>query len=69
MKETHNYPVGDVNHSGSITISDVSTLIDYLLNDNVHPNCCIICADVKRDEKIGINDVSAMINLLLEQGN
>ena len=64
MKETHNYPLGDVNHSGSVTISDVTALINHLLNKH-DLACCTICADVKEDKVINISDVSALIDLLL----
>ena len=63
MKETHNYQPGDLNHSGSLTISDVSALIDYLLDAN--NDGCPICADVNGKDGVSIADVSALIDLLL----
>lgn len=67
MKETHNYSLGDVNHSGQVSIGDVTMLIDYLLTGNA--DCCAICADVKDDEVINIGDVTAMIDMLLQSVN
>ena len=55
---------GDVNDSGTVTISDVTALIDYLLGGDVNPfnsgN-----ADVNGDQTITIRDVTALIDLLL----
>ena len=55
---------GDVNDSGTVTISDVTALIDYLLGGEVSPfnsgN-----ADVNGDQTITIRDVTALIDLLL----
>ncbi|MDY6301617.1 MAG: hypothetical protein SPL96_06975, partial [Bacteroidales bacterium] len=62
--EDHGYAVGDVNHDGSVGISDVSALIDYLLagvND-----ACVICADVDASGDVSIGDVSALIDILLK---
>jgi hypothetical protein len=54
---------GDVNHDGSISIGDVTALIDYLLG-NVGDSCPI-CADVNGDEAVSIADVTALIDILL----
>ena len=59
----HGYETGDVNHDVSVSISDVTALIDYLLGaDN---DACTICADVNGDESITISDVTALIDVLL----
>lgn len=62
--QDHGYEVGDVNHDKQVSITDVSALIDYLL-DNTTP-ICVICADVNGDETVNISDVSALIDKLLE---
>lgn len=59
----HAYQTGDVNHDGSITIADVTTLIDYLLAGG--ESICLSCADVNGDGSIGIADVTALIDHLL----
>ncbi len=55
---------GDVNDSGTVTISDVTALIDYLLGGEVNPfnsgN-----ADVNGDQALTITDMTALIDLLL----
>ncbi|MBQ1737599.1 MAG: dockerin type I repeat-containing protein, partial [Muribaculaceae bacterium] len=58
------YLQGDVNGDGTISITDVTSLIDYLLNDGgsaVDPSA----ADVDGDHTVSITDVTALIDLLL----
>ena len=59
----HTYELGDVNHDGSVTIKDVTDLIDYLLGAN--DNICPICSDVHVGEGVTIADVTALIDKLL----
>lgn len=55
---------GDVNGDSLVNISDVTALINYLLNsDGSH--ILVDSADVKSDGTINISDVTALINLLL----
>ena len=54
---------GDVNGDGSISIADVSTMIDMLL-DGVEAD--LTFADVNGDGFFTIADVSALIDTLLE---
>lgn len=60
----HDFEVGDVNHNGEVGISDVSALIDYLLDSESSP-ICTICADVDGNNDVTIADVSALIDILL----
>ena len=57
---------GDVNCDGSVTISDVTVLIDYLLAGaggvNVFDE---VAADLNQDGLISISDVTALIDILL----
>ena len=56
------YEVGDVNTDGSVNISDVTALIDYLLGSgSVNPDY----ADVNGDSAVNISDVTALIDMLL----
>lgn len=55
---------GDVNQDGSVTIADVTALIDYLLTGNasaINPEN----ADSNKDGSVGIADVTALIDRLL----
>ena len=60
----HGYTEGDVNHDEHVNISDVTALIDYLLDNS--NEICSICADLNGDTLITISDVTALIDLLLE---
>ena len=62
-QQEHGFDTGDVDHSGSVDIGDVSALIDYLL-DNSKP-ACLICADFDATGQVDIGDVSALIDYLL----
>lgn len=53
---------GDANGDSEITIADVSTLIDMLLDDAEY----FEGADVNGDGFVTIADVSALIDMLLE---
>ena len=59
-----NVEYGDVNMDGSVSISDVTTLIDYLLGSSVEP-FDDQAADVNRDGYITISDVTSLIDFLL----
>ena len=59
----HTFKLGDVNHDGEVSIADVTTLIDHLLNADVV--VCTTCADVNSDSEVTIADVTALIDMLL----
>ena len=54
---------GDVDHSGSVDISDVTILIDYLLNND--SPIFTDTADVNGDGQINISDITELIDKLL----
>lgn len=56
--------VGDVNCDGYVTITDVTTLIDYLLGSAVDPFNADN-ADTNRDGNVSISDVTTLIDYLL----
>ena len=55
---------GDVDCDGSVTISDVTSLIDYLLSGNAS-GISLDAADCDKDGKITISDVTELIDYLL----
>ncbi len=64
--------IGDVNKDGKITITDVTALVNALLNnvqnvetDNYDP----AAADVDFDSKVSITDVAALVDYLLSNSN
>ena len=67
FESEHTFQLGDVDHDGKVSITDVTELIDFLLgSDN---GACIDCGDVETDGIISIADVTALIDLLLNSGN
>lgn len=54
--------LGDVNRDGSVTISDVTSLIDYLLGGG---DIDVRAADINQDGSVTISDVTALIDQLL----
>ena len=63
----HEFTLGDVNHDGIIGIADVTSIIDYILDNSV--GICAICADVTSDGIIGIADVTSLIDRILNKNN
>lgn len=57
---------GDVNNDGTVSIDDVTALIDGLLTDNAL-NFNLDAADCNEDGTISIDDVTALIDYLLTQ--
>ena len=55
---------GDVNGDGSVNISDVTALIDYLLTGNAS-EISMSGVDTNQDGSINISDVTALIDHLL----
>ena len=55
---------GDVNGDNNVNISDVTTLIDYLLSGNAS-GISLSGADCNQDGSINISDVTALIDYLL----
>ena len=55
---------GDVNSDGSVNISDVTALIDYLLSGNAS-GINLSGADCNQDSSVNISDVTSLIDYLL----
>ena len=55
---------GDVNGDGTVSIIDVTTLINYLLTHNAS-GVNVSAADCNQDNNVNISDVTALINYLL----
>ena len=52
---------GDVNGDGSVNISDVTALIDYLLSGNAS-GINVSAADCDQDNSVNISDVTSLID-------
>ena len=59
------YIVGDVDHSGFITVADVVLTAKYILNQNPEP-FIFVAADINGDNKITITDVVKIAHLVLD---
>ena len=61
------YTLGDINRDGSITIADVTALVNIILGkDSTEPHAYDHrAADVNQDSSITIADVTALVNLIL----
>lgn len=58
---------GDVNNDGSVTIADVTTLVNIILGKNDNYNSEV--ADVNEDGSITIADVTTLVNIILGKTN
>lgn len=58
---------GDVNNDGSVTIADVTTLVNIILGKNDNYNSEV--ADVNEDGSITIADVTTLVNIILGRAN
>ena len=56
---------GDVNGDGTVTITDVTELVNIILGKNTEAVEVNIATDVNRDHKITIADVTALVNIIL----
>ncbi len=56
--------LGDVNMDGTVGISDVVLLIDYILNGEAQP-FNFLAADVNQDGEIGISDVTGVVDIVM----
>ena len=61
-------PCGDLNSDGSVSVSDIVYLINYMFRGGKPPQCepYTTCADVNKDAKITISDVIYLISYLLK---
>jgi len=62
------YELGDVNNDGSVSISDITLAVNYILgkaSDKFHASH----ADMNKDGEINIADLSEMVEIILNSGN
>ena len=64
--DAHVYELGDVNHDGFVTVTDVTALINALMA-NAEP--CPICSDINGDEAVNVTDVIMLINMIMSSTN
>ena len=62
------YELGDVNNDGSVSISDITMAVNYILgkaSDKFHASH----GDMNHDGEINISDLSEMVEIILNSGN
>jgi hypothetical protein len=62
VKDFSTATAGDINGDGAITSSDITTLYDYLLNNDTSH---LVNSDVNNDGNITSADITAVYNILL----
>lgn len=60
------YPLGDSNGNGEVTVSDATNTVDYIL-ERYTERFVMKAADVNEDEIITVSDVTAAIDIILER--
>ena len=61
------YPVGDVNHNGMVSISDVMMVVGYLSGYEWLENCDRYTADVNGDQLVTVSDVMSIVGIIIGQ--
>ena len=60
------FPMGDVNHDGSIGVSDVMLVVNYILGYETGENFHVENANVNEDGTVNVADVMAIVNIVLD---
>ena len=60
------YPMGDSNGSGDVTINDAVFTVDYILQQ-CYNRFIMKAADVNKDDQITVADVTATVDIILER--
>ena len=61
------YPVGDVNHDGMVSISDVMMVVSYLSGYEWLENFDRYTADVNGDQSVTVSDVMSIVGIIIGQ--
>ena len=57
---------GDVNQDGEVDVTDVTTLVDYILGKNPS-NCDVNACNVNEDATIDVGDVTSLVDIILNK--
>ena len=63
LEAGHGYALGDVNHDGVLNITDVTLLINAVLNDDLS-TVCTTCGDFNEDGAVNVTDVTQLISYI-----
>ncbi|MBR6979241.1 MAG: BspA family leucine-rich repeat surface protein [Prevotella sp.] len=64
FKDKMQFPQGDVNHDGYVTVVDASLTVDYVMG-NIPPVFFIENADMNHDGSVSITDVSKIVDMVM----
>ena len=64
FKDKVQFPQGDVNHDGYVTVVDASLAVDYVMG-NIPPVFFIENADMNSDGSVSITDVSKIVDMVM----
>jgi len=61
------YFLGDANCDKRVSVSDLSIIVNHILNVNIDPEAPYnaLAADANEDERISVSDLSAIVNIIL----
>jgi len=65
--ENQSVVLGDLNHDGSVDITDVVLLVNHILGNTSDSSFSTQDADINKDGDIDINDVVKLVNFILGQ--
>ena len=61
------FEIGDVNQDGEVSIADVTSLVNIILNNDSPSAADFPSADVNQDGEVSIADVTSLVSIVLEQ--
>ena len=59
------YDIGDVSMDGNVNVTDVVSIINYILNNVDYDDCQLQIADFSQDGIINITDIIGIINIII----
>ena len=58
--------IGDLNGDGNLNVSDIVSLIEYILGDMPYSDAIGLVGDVNQDNQINVNDLVELVNQILQ---
>ena len=59
------YPLGDANHDGAVTITDIMMAVNYILSPETNFDLFFLNTDLNKDGRITVADVTTLVNIVL----
>ena len=51
---------------GNVNVSDVISMVNFILNTSVFNNCQLQTADLSNDGQVNITDIIAVVNTIID---